>query len=153
MYNKMISILLHNLRSMHNVGSVFRTSDGAGVTKIYLTGYTPCPPRKEIHKTALGAEEFVPWEYHQDPLELVKKLKKQGIQIVALEKNHQSKNIQQFKSESSVCMILGNEIDGVTTELLKLSDEILHIPMHGQKESLNVSVAFGIGVYFLTRES
>ena len=153
MHKKEIFILLHNIRSMHNVGSVFRTSDGAGVAKIYLTGYTPCPPRKEIHKTALGAEEYVPWEYHPDPLELAKKLKKQGIQIVALEKNRQSKSIQQFESESSVCMILGNEIDGVNAELLELSDEILHIPMHGQKESLNVSVAFGIGVYFLTRES
>lgn len=150
---KEIFILLHNIRSMHNVGSIFRTSDGAGVTKIYLTGYTPCPPRKEIHKTALGAEEFIPWEYHPDPIKLLKKLKRQGVQIVALEKNNQSKNIQQFNANESVCMILGNEIEGVNPEQLELADEVLHIPMHGKKESLNVSVAFGIGVYFLTRES
>ncbi len=149
---KLVSVLLHNIRSMHNVGSVFRTSDGAGVSKIYLTGYTPCPPRKEIYKTALGAEEVIPWEYHPDPLPLLKRLKKEGIEVVALEKNQNSKNIQDFHSNHSVCMILGNEIEGVNEELLQLSDVVLHIPMHGKKESLNVSVAFGVGIYSLTQK-
>jgi len=123
---KLVSVLLHNIRSMHNVGSVFRTSDGAGVSKIYLTGYTPCP--------------------------LLKRLKKEGIEVVALEKNQNSKNIQDFHSNHSVCMILGNEIEGVNEELLQLSDVVLHIPMHGKKESLNVSVAFGVGIYSLTQK-
>lgn len=148
-----VSILLHNIRSMHNVGSVFRTSDGAGVSKIYLTGYTPCPPRKEIAKTALGAEESVVWEYHPDPVSLIKKLKKEGVEIVALEKNKQSKNIQTYTSKKPLCMILGNEIEGVSEEILKLSDVVLHIPMRGKKESLNVSVAFGIGIYELLKSA
>lgn len=144
-----ISILLHNIRSMHNVGSIFRTSDGAGVSKIYLTGYTPCPPRKEIHKTALGAEEFIPWEYHVDPVKLLKKLKKEGVGIVALEKNQRSQDISSYTSKKPTCLILGNEIDGVEESLLKLADQVLHIPMRGQKQSLNVSVAFGVAIYHL----
>lgn len=132
---------------MHNVGSIFRTSDGAGVAKIYLTGFTPCPPRKEIHKTALGAEEVVPWEYHEDPIILTEKLKKKGVKIVALEKNAESQDINAYIPQSEVCMIVGNEIDGVEPPLLALADQVLHIPMRGKKESLNVSVAFGVGVY------
>ena len=149
--SKKVSVLVHNIRSMHNVGSIFRTSDGAGVSKIYLTGYTACPPRKEITKTALGADKSVDWEFHKDPLGVVKGLKKKGIRIVALEKDKTSKDIQTYKSKGAVCMILGNEIDGVTDELLELADEVLHIPMRGEKKSLNVSVAFGIGIYELTK--
>ena len=147
--SKKVSVLLHNIRSMHNVGSIFRTSDGAAVSKIYLTGYTPCPPRKEIHKTALGAEDEIEWEYHPDPLALIKVLKESGVTIIALEKNQSSKDVQNYKSTSEVCMILGNEIEGVEQALLDLSDEVLHIPMRGKKESLNVSVAFGIAIYQL----
>ncbi len=146
---KEIYVLAHNIRSLHNVGSIFRTCDGAGVGKLYLTGYTGVPPRKEITKTALGADESAAWEFHKDPVSVVKMLKADGVQIVSLEKNKKSTDISQFKAKHPVCMIIGNEIDGVEDSLLKLSDAVVHIPMHGQKESLNVSVAFGIGIYHL----
>ncbi len=148
---KEVYVLLHNIRSLFNIGSIFRTADGAGVSKIYLTGYTGCPPRPDISKTALGADEFVPWEYHKDPVALIKRLKKEGIQVVALERTKKSTDILKFKPKYPVCMILGNEIEGVTKELLKLSDKVVEIPMRGKKESLNVSVAFGVAAYALTR--
>ena len=146
---KEVYVLAHNIRSLHNVGSIFRTCDGAGVDKLFLTGYSGVPPRKEITKTALGADESVAWEFHKDPLSLVKKLKKQGVQIVALEKNDASIDISTFKPSYPLCMIVGNEIDGVSDEMLSLSDAVVHLPMRGKKESLNVSVAFGIGIYQL----
>ena len=147
MKSKQFYVLAHNIRSLHNVGSIFRTCDGAGVTKLYLTGYSGVPPRKEITKTALGADLSVPWEFFKDPIPLIKALKKEGIQVLALEKNNDSKDIFKFKPDYPVCMIVGNEIDGVEEDLLKLSDAVVHIPMCGKKESLNVSVAFGIGIY------
>ena len=131
------------------MGSIFRTCDGAGVTKLYLTGYSGVPPRKEITKSALGADESVAWEYHKDPVSVLQMLKNNGVQIVALEKNKKSTDIRKFKPKYPVCMIIGNEIDGVESSLLELSDHVLHIPMCGKKESLNVSVAFGIGIYHL----
>ncbi len=135
---------------MHNVGAIFRTADGAGVKKIFLTGYTACPPRKDISKTALGADEKVRWEYHKDPFLLIEKLKKEGVKIVALEKNDSSKNLLSSNCFTSpACMIVGNEIEGVSTELLALTDDVYHIPMRGEKVSLNVSVAFGIAIYNL----
>ena len=151
MKKKEVYVLAHNIRSLHNVGSIFRTCDGAGVSKLYLTGYSGVPPRKEIAKTALGADESVAWEYYKDPLSVVRKLKKDGVQIVSLEKNKKSADISGFKPTYPVCMIIGNEIDGVEADLLKASDAVLHIPMRGKKESLNVSVAFGIGIYQLLR--
>ena len=144
-------VLAHNIRSMHNIGSIFRTSDGAGVSKIYLTGYCACPPRKEITKTALGAEDFVDWEFYKDPIRLVKKLKKEGVQIIALERTGGGKDIFKIKPKSPCCLIVGNEIEGVPGELLDLCDKTVEIPMRGIKESLNVSVAFGIGIYSLTK--
>lgn len=147
---KMVTVLAHNIRSMHNVGSIFRSADGAGVSRIYLTGYTACPPRKDISKTALGADESVAWEFHKDPVSVLKMLKADGVQILALEKNSKSKDISTFEPTHPFCLVVGNEIDGVDKALLKLSDAVLHIPMRGKKESLNVSVAFGIGIYSLT---
>lgn len=149
---KEVTVIAHNIRSMHNVGSFFRTADGAGISKIYLTGYTACPPRKEIAKTALGAENTVSWEYHKDPQKLIIDLKEKGVHIVALERNEASKNIQTVKIDTPTCLILGNEVDGVESDLLKLSDEVVDIPMHGKKESLNVSVAFGVAAYQLTSD-
>lgn len=134
---------------MHNIGSIFRTSDGAGVSKVFLTGYSACPPRKEISKTALGADEFIPWEFYKNPLILVKKLKKDKIQIIALERTESGDDIFSFKPKYPCCLIVGNEIEGVPSELLELADKKLEIPMRGMKESLNVSVAFGIAVYAL----
>lgn len=135
------------------MGSIFRTADAAGVIHLYLTGYTACPPRKEITKTALGADTFVSWSYHKDPDSLLRELKAKEYQIAALEKNEESQDIFSFEgldSDRPVCLILGNEVGGVESDLLNLSDEVLHIPMRGQKDSLNVSVAFGIGVYLVT---
>ena len=148
---KQVYVLAHNIRSMHNIGSIFRTSDGAGVSKIYLTGYCACPPRKEITKTALGAEDFIDWEFHKDPVELVKKLKKDKVQIIALERTGGGTDIFKIKPKYPCCLIAGNEIEGVPAELLNLCDKTVEIPMRGMKESLNVSVAFGIGIYAITR--
>ena len=146
---KEVYVLAHNIRSLHNIGSFFRTSDGAGVSKIYLTGYCGCPPRKEITKTAIGAEEWIPWEHHKNPIPVIKKLKKEGVQIISLERNDKSVDIKTFKPKYPACLIVGNEIDGVGDDLLNLSDAVVEIPMNGKKESLNVSVAFGIAVYNL----
>ena len=150
MMERDVRVVAHNIRSLHNVGSIFRTCDGAGVSKLYLTGYSGVPPRKEISKTALGADESVSWEFHKDPVSVVQKLKSDGFRIVALEKNNRSLDISAFEPSYPLCMIIGNEIDGVETSLLELSDSVLHIPMRGSKESLNVSVAFGIGIYRMT---
>ncbi|MFH1012623.1 MAG: RNA methyltransferase [Candidatus Peregrinibacteria bacterium] len=147
---KQVAVLAHNIRSMHNIGSIFRTCDGAGVSKLYLTGYTACPPRKEIEKTALGATESVAWEHHKDPIALIKKLKGEGIQILALERGKKSVDITRFNPKKPLCLLVGNEVDGVEPPLLKLADRIVEIPMRGKKESLNVSVAFGIAIYQLS---
>ncbi len=150
MNKKEVLVLAHNIRSLHNVGAIFRTSDGAGVSKLYLTGYSGVPPRKEISKTALGAEEALPWEYHSDPVELMRALKGQGVQLLALEVGKGSQSIFDFEPQHPCCLVIGNEVDGVEPPLLELCEATLHIPMRGVKESLNVSVAFGIGVYALT---
>lgn len=149
---KKLFVLAHNIRSLHNVGAIFRTSDGAGVSKLYLTGYSGVPPRKEIAKTALGAEEALPWEYHPDPVELMKELKVQGVQLLALEITENSQSIFEFEPTHPCCLVIGNEIDGVEPPLLELCDAVLHIPMRGMKNSLNVSVAFGVGIYALIKK-
>lgn len=141
--------LLSNLRSLHNVGSIFRTADGAGVSKIFLCGETGYPPREEIAKTALGAEEAVPWEYFIDPADCIRKLKKQGVQIVALEQTKKSIDYRKFKSDRPICLVLGHEVSGVSDPLLALCDAFIEIPMRGKKQSLNVAVAFGVAVYGL----
>jgi tRNA G18 (ribose-2'-O)-methylase SpoU len=149
-----IYVICDNIRSIFNVGAIFRTSDGAFIEKIYLTGYTPYPPRKEIEKVALGATESVPWEYFEDPLEVVSILKKQGVKIAVLEitdvKNYYW-NIS--KKDFPICLIIGNEISGVSKELIDEADISIELPMLGMKQSLNVSVAFGIAVYELMKKS
>ena len=144
-----IYILLNNIRSLHNVGSIFRTSDGAGIKKIFLCGQTGYPPRDEISKTAIGAEEIVPWQYYIDPIDCIKKLKKKGVQIIALEQTDKSIDYKKFKPKYPTCLIVGHEIDGVSDEILELCDDAIEIPMKGEKKSLNVSVAFGIAIYEL----
>jgi 23S rRNA (guanosine2251-2'-O)-methyltransferase len=148
--DKKIYVLAHNIRSMHNVGSIFRTCDGAGVAGLYLTGYTACPPREAITKTALGADKSMAWEYHRDPAALINSLKDAGIHIAALECTEGSKNLYSFHTDASLCLMVGNEMDGIEGELLPLADVTLAIPMRGEKTSLNVSVALGIAVYQLT---
>ena len=144
-----IFLLLHNIRSLYNVGAIFRTADAAKINKIYLSGYSGTPPRREIGKTALNAEKHVPWEYHLNPFKLLENLKTQGIQIVALEQTPRSVDYRNFISQYPLCLILGHEVLGIDQKLLKLADQIIEIPMYGQKSSLNVSTAFGICVYKL----
>jgi tRNA G18 (ribose-2'-O)-methylase SpoU len=159
---KKLIIIAHNIRSAHNVGAFFRTADGAGVIKIYLTGYTGSPfnekkdkfetkAQRALGKTALGAIRFVKWEKREDIFSLIKNLKKDGFQILALENIHRSKDIFKFRSSSPCALILGNENKGIDKSILKECDKILAIPMRGKKESLNVSVAAGIAMYLLSK--
>ncbi len=143
-------IVLDNIRSLHNVGAIFRTADGAGWDKIYLTGYTGCPPDRRIEKVSLGAEEFLSWEQADSAIELCKKLKKDGFKIVALEQSEKSENIfDTHDFGENIALILGNEVEGVSQELLDICDQHVEIPMYGQKKSLNVSVAAGIALFAL----
>lgn len=147
-------VIAHNIRSLHNVGSIFRASDGFGVTKLYLTGYTGAPEGvnvSKIHKVALGAEEFVAWEHTRSLVRLITKLKKQGVRIVALEnnKNYKITSLVQYKPKFPMALILGEEVKGHTKRILDLCDDIVDFPMLGKKESLNVSVAAGIAMYAL----
>ncbi len=157
MQDRELYIIAHNIRSAHNVGAIFRTADGAGVAKIYLSGYSqqPAPedkenktkPEKMLEKTALGAEESVAWERAKDLPALIEKLKKAGVSIVALEKTATSVDIGIFKPAFPMALILGHEVDGVKDDILEVCDAVIEIPMRGQKESLNVSVAAGIAMY------
>ena len=148
-------VIVHNVRSAYNVGSIFRTSDGAGVDKIFLSGYTAGPSvsmysskaHKMISKTALGAEKKVEWEKSSNITKLINKLKKEGFSIVSLEESKKSKNLKKFKPKFPLALIVGNEIRGIDKGILEKSDSIVEISMKGTKRSLNVSVAFGIAIY------
>ena len=148
-----IAVLLHNIRSTHNVGSIFRTSDALGVSKIYLSGYTPTPldkfgkPRRDIAKVALGAEKNIEWEYVENPDGLVRKLKVKKFQVVALEQSKNSVDYKKVKIGYPVLFVVGNEVEGIDPKILSLSDIVAEIPMVGKKESLNVSVAFGVALF------
>lgn len=143
-----IYALADNIRSLYNVGSIFRSSDGALLNKLYLTGYTPFPPRKEIDKTALGSSKTVPWEYHKDPLEAVAKLKEQNIKICVLELTNKSTPYYDLTlKDFPLCLVFGNEITGVSKEVIAQADMAIEIPMFGNKQSLNVAVAYGIVLY------
>lgn len=147
-----ITVLLDNIRSMYNVGSIFRTSDGARIQELILTGFTPHPPRKEISKTALGAVDTVPWSYVQDPLEAIARLKKDGVKICLLE---QTNGIRPHTSvqpeEFPLCLLIGNELTGVSSALVEAADMAIEIPMFGAKQSLNAAVAYGIAVFEMVR--
>lgn len=145
-------LILPNIRSGHNVGAMFRTADACGVNKIFLVGYTPVPPHKEIDKVALGAEKWVKWKQYKNLKVLIKSLQKKGVRVVALEKNETSKEIGQIEFTFPVALIVGNEVDGVAADILALCDDVAHIPMHGKKESLNVSIAAGIGMYEVQKQ-
>lgn len=143
-------VILHNIRSAHNVGSVFRTGDGAGVAKIFLTGYTPAPTDRfgrnnpEIEKTSLGAVHTVPYEVVPDIETLIVRLKGEGVAIVAVEQTQHAIEYTSYKVERDTAYIFGNEITGVETEVLAQADTHIMIPMSGSKESLNVSVCAGV---------
>jgi 23S rRNA (guanosine2251-2'-O)-methyltransferase len=147
-----VYIILNSIRSNYNVGSIFRTSDGVMIEKLYLCGYTPHPPKKEIMKTALGATESVNWEYVEDPKEVILLLKKKGIKIAALELTDNSFPHYNLKADTfPLALIIGNEISGVSQELLDLCDSSIEIPQYGIKQSLNVAVAYGITVFELRK--
>ena len=146
-----ISILVENIRSVHNVGSIFRSADGFGAEKIYLTGYTAHPPREDLHKTALGAEDAVPWEYIENPTNAAEIIKKLGIPLVLIEQTHESRSIYELNFQFPICFMVGNEVSGVSEELSRLADIHVELPMRGIKQSLNVSVAVGVVGYEFAR--
>ena len=141
-------VILENIRSLHNVGAIFRTADGAGWDKVYLTGYTGCPPDRRIEKVSLGAEEFLPWEHVDSAKTLCEQLKKDGFEIIALEQSDRAEDIFTAKHVSeNIALILGNEVDGVSPEILQAADRHFEIPMYGKKTSLNVSIAAGVALF------
>ena len=144
--NKFV-LVLPNIRSGHNVGAMFRTADGAGVDKLYLTGYTPCPPHTQVDKVSLGAEKWVKWEYFKQAGRLLKQLQKEGYNIVALEQTAKAINIFKWKPKFPLALVVGNEKTGVSKSLLKYCGQLVEIPMRGKKNSLNVSVAAGVAMY------
>ncbi len=152
---KSLYLVADQIRSSHNVGSLFRTADALGVAKIYLCGYTPTPPRPEITKVALGAEKTVPWEHYASAATLIRGLKKRGVYIVALEQARGSVPINEIASPrprsglAKTALVVGNEVVGISKTALRRADAVVHIPMLGAKESLNVSVAAGIALYAL----
>lgn len=139
-------IIADNVRSMHNVGSIFRTSDAFLVEKIYLCGITPTPPHREIQKTALGATESVDWQYAENTLDVVNQLKKEGWTILALEQTTNSVMLDELKVEKGekIAIVLGNEVEGVNQEVINLCNKAVEIPQFGTKHSFNVSVSCGI---------
>lgn len=164
-----LCLILHNIRSAYNVGSIFRTADAAGIKKVYICGYSPTPLEHfqkgnvrandfekqnrfsrynhKISKTALGAEKFVSWEYYKQTWRLVEKLKREGLQIVALEQTKKSVDYRRFRPRFPMALVVGNEVRGLSKKILKRADKIIAIPMYGKKESLNVAVATGITLY------
>lgn len=144
---KDIVVIAHNIRSLWNIGALFRSADAFQITHVHLTGYTAAPPRKEISKTALGAQHTVPWSSDTDPQEVIQRRKSEGFMIVSLEIQEGSVPLMELVTSKPVCIIIGHEILGVPAELLTVSDATVHIPMLGAKNSLNVSVAAGIAFY------
>lgn len=149
MIKKPFYLICQNIRSLYNVGSMFRSADALGIDRVFLCGFSGYPPRKEISKTALGAELTVPWERHWQTHEVIKQLKKIGFQIVALELVAKSQPINRFKPKFPLALVVGNEKQGVSKKVLSMCDKKIYIPMQGEKESLNVSVAAGIAMYNL----
>lgn len=160
-----IVLVVHNVRSAHNVGSLLRTADGLGIEQVYLTGYTPFPvmkndPRlphlvqkadRQIHKTALGAENLINWQHEPDIAKLVKDLVARGYSVAALEQTKKSINLSDFKPADRQVLIVGNEVGGLDKSVLEHCDQHVQIPMSGRKESFNVSIAAAIALYHLSR--
>lgn len=144
----MFVAVLDNIRSLHNVGSIFRTADGAGLQKLFLCGMTGCPPRPEIRKAALGAEEHVAWEYVRRTEAALQTLRAQGFQLIALENGApDARDYRTASYEFPLAMVVGHEYNGIDRELVAMCDLAIHLPMRGAKTSLNVAVAFGIAAY------
>ena len=141
------AVLVDNVRSLWNVGSIFRTADGCGVSRLVLTGITGYPPRREISKTALGAEQAVAWRYFADPLEALGRLRDEGFSPVALENSSRAVTVEALDWPARVCLVIGNEVAGVSPVVLDGCEQHVRVPMHGVKSSLNVAVAFGVAAY------
>jgi len=153
--NRQVILALHNIRSTHNVGAIFRTADAVGVAEIFLIGVTPDPidrfgrKRSDVAKAALGAEETIKWQHFDDAnfLEKVSALKKENFQIISIEQSENSVDYKTINAGENILIIVGNEVDGLPKEVIGLSDFIAEIPMLGEKESLNVSVATGVALF------
>ena len=143
-------VICDSIRSLENIGSIFRTADALGVSKIFLCGISGKPPHHKISKTALGAEKTIPFEYHRQIGRLIDKLKRDKINIVALEQDRKAVLYTKFKLKFPLALIIGNEVKGISKKILKKCDKIIYLPMKGKKESLNVSVAFGVAGYYIT---
>lgn len=148
-----MAVLLHNVRSAHNVGSIFRTADAAGISRIVLTGYTPAPVdrfgrvQKEVAKTALGAELVIPWTTERGATEAISGLKKRGWAVVGIEQDERALDYREFRLRRKTVFVLGNEVRGLSSAVRRACDSLIQIPMHGAKESLNVGVAAGIVLF------
>lgn len=145
-------LILPNIRSGHNVGAMFRTADGCGVDKIYLVGYTPCPPHTQVDKVSLGAEKVVPWEHYKQTVRLLKKLKSEGYRIVGLEQTKNSVSIYTWQPHAPIALVVGNEKTGITKNILQYCEDVVHLPMVGVKNSLNVSIAGGVAMYQISQK-
>jgi len=147
-----VTIVLDNVRSLHNVGSAFRTADAFRIEKIFLTGITGTPPHREIEKTALGATDSVEWEYVEKPEEAVQRLKASGYRILVIEQTTDSTSLRDFfASTEKLCLVFGNEVHGVSEPVIELADQAIEIPQSGTKHSLNISVCVGIVVWEISR--
>ncbi len=140
-------VICDNIRSLENIGSIFRTADALGASKLFLCGISGTPPNHKIAKTALGAEKQIPFEYYKKTWRLVEKLKKEEVFVVALEQNKKSIIYTKLRPKFPLALIIGNEVKGISEKILKKADKIIYLPMHGKKESLNASVAFGVAGY------
>lgn len=146
-----VEVIAHNIRSLYNVGSFFRNADAFGVAHLYLTGYTGTPPRSEIAKVSLGAEEMVSWSHTREALPLIERLKSEGKRIVALESDPGFQTIDALKREGDMVLLFGNEPDGLDDVLMQAATDRCRIPMRGTKTSLNVAVACGVALYAVTQ--
>ena len=147
-----VTVVVENVRSIYNVGSMFRTSDAARIERLCLTGYTGTPEHKDLHKTALGAQDTVPWSHHDDPQAVLKNLRAEGYTLAALEITNQSMSTTEVLPEHfPLCLVVGNEVGGVSEETIEAVDLAFEIPQYGAKQSLNVAVAYGIAVFDLVR--
>jgi len=147
-----VAVLLDNVRSMYNVGAFFRAGDGVGLQKLCLCGITAHPPKKAISKTALGAEETVPWEHDWDAIHMADRLRREGFEIAAIETGGEAIDLFEWQPSFPVCVVFGHEVDGLRRELLEMADAHVRIPMLGQKNSLNVATAGGVVLYELLRK-
>ena len=144
-------VVLDNIRSLNNIGSVFRTSDAFLIKKIYLCGITAQPPHKDIHKTALGATDSVEWEYVENTIDLINELKSEGVEVASIEQAEDSISLENFKTEpnKTYAIVFGNEVKGGSQEVVSISDSVIEIPQYGTKHSLNISVSCGVVVWDL----